>query len=113
MFCKLFKTIFGMNRNYNENNIDFEEMNMMLKSDKNCILLDVRSPQEYKEQHLERGINIPLYDLQKKVINIIPSKENVIIVYCQTGNRSIRAVKMLTKMGYKKVYNLKGGLDNI
>ena len=84
----------------------------MMKN-KNCILIDVRSPQEFKERHLENSINIPLYELQKKTEKMIYDKEKTIIVYCQTGNRSNRALKILAKNGYKNIYNLKGGLDNI
>ena len=92
--------------------IDFAEMKNMLKNYKKCILLDVRSLQEYKEGHLNNSINIPLFELSKKVSKIITNKDDMIIVYCQTGSRSRRAVSILTKLGYKDLYNLKGGLDS-
>ena len=63
MRIKLYETlqkIFRMNRNTSENNIDYESAKTILKNDKNSMLVDVRSPQEYKEGHLEGSINFPL-----------------------------------------------------
>lgn len=86
---------------------------MILKNDENCILLDVRSPQEYKEGHLEGSINIPLYNLANDIDVTVKNKNFPIIVYCQTGNRSKNAVKILSKKGYKELYNIAGGIDNM
>lgn len=112
MLTNILKKVFRMNRECKENCISYEDVKNMMKN-KNCILIDVRSPQEFKERHLENSINIPLYELQKKTEKMIYDKEKTIIVYCQTGNRSNRALKILAKNGYKNIYNLKGGLDNI
>jgi len=107
------KDIFKKYREYRGDDIDYENVKIILKNDKEAILLDVRSPQEYKEEHLYKSINIPLYDISKKVDNIIPNKETTIIVYCQSGNRSKKAIDILDKKGYKKLYNIVGGMDNI
>lgn len=110
---KIIKDIFNRYRNYNENEIDYQNAKIILKNDKECILLDVRSPQEYKENHLDGSINIPVYDISKKIEEIVPNKEKQIIVYCQSGNRSRKAIEILNKKGYTKLYNIAGGLDNI
>lgn len=97
---KIYQTIgkfFRRYRNYNENNIDYEEAKIILKNNKYAILLDVRSPQEYKEGHLEGSINIPLYDISKNIENEIKNKECTIIIYCQSGNRSRKAIEILSK----------------
>lgn len=107
------KNIFRKCRNNKENSIDYQNAKMILKNDKNCILLDVRSPQEYKEGHLDGSINIPLYDIEKDVSKIIPKKENTVIVYCQSGGRSKKALEILKKEGYTNLYNIEGGLDGI
>ena len=98
------KSIFKKYRGEKENDIDYQNAISIIKNDSNSILLDVRSPQEYKEGHLENSINIPLYDLDK---------EQTIIVYCQSGNRSRKAIEILKKKGYKNLYNIAGGLDSI
>lgn len=116
MNTKIYKAIKGIlkrNRDYKTNEIDYENAKVILKNDKEAILLDVRSPQEYKEGHLEGSINIPLYDLSKKSENTIKNKECTIIVYCQSGNRSKKAIDILSNKGYENLYNIKGGLDNI
>ncbi len=107
------KRIFRKERNCKANEIDYENAKIILKNDKEAILLDVRSPQEYKEEHLEGSINMPLYDVEKEIKNTIKNKECTIIVYCQSGNRSKKAVEILSKDGYENLYNIKGGMDNI
>lgn len=110
---KAIKGILKRDRACKSNEIDYENVKIMLKNDKTAILLDVRSPQEYKEEHLEGSINIPLYDICKLAENTIKNKQGTIIVYCQSGNRSRKAVEELSKEGYESLYSLKGGLDNI
>ena len=114
MKIKLYETlqkIFRRNRNNNEKNIDYENAKTILKNDKNAILVDVRSPQEYKEVHLDGSINIPLYDLERNTEKI--NKQNTIILYCQSGNRSNKALEILEEQGCTSIYQIEGGLDNI
>ena len=85
----------------------------MLKTDKEMLLIDVRSPQEYKESHLDGAINLPLYDIEQKAQEQIKSKDTHIIIYCQSGSRSRRAMQILRQEGYENLYEIKGGLDNI
>ena len=85
----------------------------MLKNDKEILLIDVRSPQEYKESHLEGAINLPLYDIEEKVREQIKRKDTPMIIYCQSGSRSRRAMQILRQEGYENLYEIKGGLDNI
>ena len=96
----------------NEKELNYKETLKILKQE-NCILLDVRSKQEYEEGHLPGSKCISVYDLKKQVEKEIPNKQATIIVYCSSGGRSKQAQEMLEKLGYKKVYDLKGGLDNI
>jgi len=107
------KNIFTKNRDSIKNNIDYESAKMLLKNDENSVLVDVRSPQEYKETHLDGSINIPIYEIEQKCKEIITNKNCIVIVYCQSGGRSSKAIKILEKQGYNKLYNIEGGLDNI
>lgn len=95
------------------NDIDYDTAKLLLKNDENIILLDVRSPQEYREGHLEGSINIPLYDISKDINNVVQNTQTPIIVYCQSGSRSKKAMEILNKKQYKNLYNIDGGLDNI
>ena len=107
------KSVFHKYRDCSNQNIDYENAKMILKEDKNSILLDVRSPQEYKEGHLACSINLPLYDIEEKCEKVLKSKEDTIVLYCQSGSRSKRALENLKKQGYLNLYQIEGGLDNI
>lgn len=98
-------------REIQEGDILFSELKAKYNS--GAILLDVRSPQEYSEGHLEGAILIPDYEFNIRKNEIQQYKDDTIIVYCKSGNRSRRIYQILKKMGYKDVYNLYGGLDNI
>ena len=104
MFCR------RCYKNSSQNEINFEQLKNMVS--KGAILIDVRSPQEFKEGHLPGAINIPEYEI-RKVKNEMPKLNQQIVVYCQYGGRSREAYNMLRKMGYTNVYSLKGGLEMI
>lgn len=113
MLCKLCCCKCKNNRSYEEYEIDYEKIiNDMKKENKKCILIDVRSPQEYKEGHLENSINIPFYDINDRIKKINLDKDTKIVVYCQTGQRSLKVIEKLLKKGYKNIYSLKGGIEN-
>lgn len=96
-----------------EEEINYLSAKEIIKNDVNAVLLDVRSPQEYKEGHLESAINIPLYNLEVECEKKIKDKQRAIIIYCQSGNRSRKAIKILKAKKYNHLYQLKGGLDEI
>lgn len=95
----------------NTKEITYEEL--LKKVREGAVLIDVRTKQEFLENHLERAILIPYYEIARKIENIIPDKERNIILYCQNGGRSMRAYEILKKLGYSNLYNLKGGIEQI
>lgn len=97
-------------RNIDEYDIDEKEMNRVLSE--GAILVDVRSPQEYEEGHMEGAILLQEYEIKKRANELLPNKDKVIVVYCSSGGRSKKAQKELLDMGYKKVYNLYNGYQN-
>ena len=97
----------------NQEDIDIEELRQILNTNPNTILLVVRSPQEYKEGHLSGATNIPLYELDISCEQKLKDKSDIIIVYCQSGIRSKKAIKILKKKNFKNLYHLKEGLDGI
>ena len=110
MFCRRCYRNRGCYKNSSQNEINFEQLKNMVS--KGAILIDVRSPQEFKEGHLPGAINIPEYEI-RKVKNEMPKLNQQIVVYCQYGGRSREAYNMLRKMGYTNVYSLKGRLEMI
>jgi len=83
------------------------ELNTKRQSNENFVLLDVREPNEH-EIHNIGGKLIPLQQLKDRFIELDSSKET--IVYCQTDQRSRKAVNILSKQGFSKVFYLKGGI---
>lgn len=79
-------------------------------SKKNVQLVDVRTEAEFQEGHIENAMLADFYQkttFQEK-LNCL-DKEQAIYIYCRSGNRSKKAAKLLCQMGFKKIYDLKGG----
>lgn len=87
--------------------ISYEKVKKYVDSPRDDVtILDVRTVDEYKEEHIEGAINLPL-DI---IHNIDISKDNKIIVYCRSGRRSNLAAIELIGLGYE-VYDM-GGIED-
>jgi len=75
-------------------------------------LVDVRTPNEYKSGHITNAININYYDQDFSAQISKLNKSKPIYVYCRSGVRSKYSSQILKKLGFKKIYNLKGGILN-
>ena len=85
------------------------EFEKEIKSD-SVQLVDVRTPQEYTEGHIDGASNINVQsDDFKELAHRELSKDSTVLVYCRSGRRSLDAAEMLTRLGYN-VVNLKGGI---
>ena len=93
--------------------VQFEELQEIIRSGVSFWLVDTRSPQEFSESKLEYAINIPDYEIPKKAFSLLPNKDGLIVLYCQSGERSRKAYLILSRLGYSNLYDLEGGLDNI
>lgn len=72
-----------------------------------AVLLDVRTPQEYREGHIPNSINAPLQSLGAE--DTLPANQDTpLFVYCHSGARSSQAVRLLARMGYANVKNIGG-----
>lgn len=71
--------------------------------------IDVRTPGEFASNHIKKFKNVPLHEISNKV-NLL-SKDKELVVICQSGMRSNKATKMLKKMGYLHLSNVKGGMS--
>lgn len=89
-------------------NISTGELKSLL-TDKNKQFVDVRTPGEFKGNHIRGFKNIPLQQLSQKAEKEL-SKEKEVIVICQSGMRSAQASKMLKNLGFN-VINVRGGMS--
>jgi rhodanese-related sulfurtransferase len=80
-----------------------------LISKPNTYLLDVRTPEEYQEAHLEGATLIPVGELESRLGELEAQKDKEVIVYCRSGSRSAKASEILSKKGYQ-VANVEGGI---
>ena len=71
--------------------------------------VDVRTPAEFRANHIRGFKNIPLHELPKRANEL--SKEKEVIVICQSGMRSTKASRLLKKLGFEHVTNVKGGMN--
>lgn len=108
-FVYMIEKNFELKRSFDDNkDITKEDVDSYIKQ--GAIIIDVRSPQEYREGHVDGAISIPDYQIKKEVEKKIPNKKELIVVYCSTGHRSQKAQKILEDMGYTNVYNVYEGI---
>jgi len=90
--------------------IDSDTFAQKLKSIENPQLMDVRTPEEYIEEHIPNATNINWNgaDFVSKAEKLDKSKP--VFVYCKSGGRSAQAASKLSSLGFKEVYNLEGGM---
>jgi rhodanese-related sulfurtransferase len=75
----------------------------------NALVLDVREPAAYAAGHILGAKNLPLGELEKRIEELDKHKKKPVIVACDTGTTSTRAVKVLKARGFENVVNLSGG----
>ncbi|MDH4275153.1 MAG: rhodanese-like domain-containing protein [Gammaproteobacteria bacterium] len=89
--------------------IDTQEA-IRLINHQNAMVLDVRTPDEYKQGHILEALNIPVGLLDGRVTELNKHKEKPVVVNCRSGQRSARACSILKKHGFAQVHNLSGGI---
>lgn len=88
-----------------------EEMQTILHSE-NAQLIDVRTPEEYSEGHIENSKNIDYFSTTFDQDILVLDKTKPVIVYCRSGKRSGESSKILKKSGFITVYDMEGGILN-
>ena len=74
--------------------------------------IDVRVPEQYQQQHIQGAVNIPLKEINARIVTEVPDKNDTVNLYCNSGRQSGQAKDMLTEMGYTQVTN-EGGINQI
>ena len=90
--------------------ISMDEAKTLMEKEEGYILLDVRTKGEYESGYIPGAINIPLSDIDEKIISSLPDKSQMILVYCRSGNRSREASDKLSKLGYSNILEI-GGIN--
>ncbi len=89
-------------------NVDVAEARDLIGEKGELVILDVRTVSEYESGHLEGAINIPVEALNGRLSEL--NKNDELLVYCRTGNRSTTAVGILNENGYDRIYHMDGGI---
>ena len=129
-------SLFGCSSKANYHQIDGQSALDMMNNETDYIIIDVRTESEYQQGHIKNAINIP--DAMKKihqyaimcspttaqfaaiealkngdesVSEILTDKDQLLLVYCRSGNRSKKASEKLAKLGYSNIYEF-GGISD-
>jgi rhodanese-related sulfurtransferase len=90
-------------------NVSTEEAKQLIDN-KEVVVLDVRTPEEYQAGHIPNAILIPLQELENKLNDL--DKEEPYLVVCRSGNRSAQASEILTNNSFTNIYNMTGGMNS-
>ena len=91
--------------------ISMEEAVAMMEKETDYIILDVRTAEEFNEKHIPDAINIPNETIGSEKLAELPDENQLIFVYCRSGNRSKQASEKLAALGYTKIYEF-GGIND-
>ena len=91
--------------------INMDEAITMMEEGSGYIILDVRTPEEFADKHIPGAINIPNETISTEEIPELPDKDQLILVYCRSGNRSKQASEKLAALGYTNIVEF-GGIND-
>ena len=91
--------------------VNMDEAITMMEEGSGYIILDVRTPEEFADKHIPGAINIPNETIGTDEIPELPDKDQLILVYCRSGNRSKQASEKLVARGYTNIVEF-GGIND-
>ena len=91
--------------------VNAEQAMKIMSEQSDYIILDVRTPSEFDAKHIVGAINIPNKEIGKEELPQLPDKEQLILVYCRSGNRSKQASQKLVDLGYTNIVEFGGIID--
>ena len=91
--------------------ISMDEAITMMEEESGYIILDVRTPEEFADKHIPGAVNVPNETIGAEKIPELPDKDQLILVYCRSGNRSKQASEKLAALGYTNVVEF-GGINS-
>ena len=90
--------------------ISQEEAKKIMDTGNGYILLDTRTREEYDQSHIPGALLIPHTEIAERAEAELPDKDQLILVYCRSGNRSKQATEVLVELGYTNVKEF-GGIN--
>jgi molybdopterin/thiamine biosynthesis adenylyltransferase/rhodanese-related sulfurtransferase len=87
------------------------ELKKRLDAGESVVVVDVRDPDEYRDGSIDAATNISRGFLEFRIGTVAPEPSTPVVLYCQTGLRSMLAAKALHDLGYTNVINLQGGFQ--
>ena len=91
--------------------VNMDEAVTMMEEESGYIILDVRTPGEFEEKHIPGAINVANETIGTDEIPELPDKDQLILVYCRSGNRSKQASEKLVALGYTNIVEF-GGIND-
>lgn len=91
--------------------ISMEEAVKMMETEENYVILDVRTTEEYEAGHIPGAVCVPNETIGEEAVEELPDKEQMILIYCRSGNRSKQAAGKLLEQGYTNIYEFGGIID--
>ena len=91
--------------------ITAKQAKKLMDTETDYIILDTRTEEEFAEAHIENAILIPHYEIADRAEKELPDKDQLILVYCRSGNRSKQASQVLAELGYTNVKEFGGIID--
>ena len=91
--------------------ISAQEAKTIMDTEKDYIIIDARTEEEFAAGHIANAILIPEYDIAERAEAELPDKDALILVYCRSGRRSKIASEELVKLGYTNVKEFGGIID--
>ncbi len=110
LFCGCTSTT-GTEKDGTYKQITMSEAAEMMERESDYVILDVRRTDEFAVGHIPNAVNIPNESIGEDEITELPDKEQLILVYCRSGNRSKQASEKLVKLGYTNIVEFGGILD--
>ena len=92
-------------------NITAQEAKQLMDTQEGYIILDVREQEEFDQGHIPGAILIPYTQTEEMAPQMLPDKEQLILVYCRSGRRSKIAAEALVELGYTNIREFGGILD--
>jgi len=90
-------------------NVSVDQARKLISSNISLVILDVRTPSEYESGHIKGAKNIPVDELETRIVEL--NRDIETLVYCRLGMRSTRAMHILNYHNFAKVYNMLGGIE--
>lgn len=93
-------------------NVSIDEAKELIENEDDLVILDVRTKEEFDGAHIEGAVQIPVDELEARLVEIEEYKDAPMLVYCRSGNRSSVAVEILLENNFTEIYHMSDGFMN-